>query len=112
MIVKHEGKLGLSDDSHGKHAVGLNYDRLAGYLGASGITQIHYLARCEPGDVGARAVRPVLVEGDWKDDPFWDRLRGPPEVAKVTQLESPSKRQVSVDAGGGGLTSTGCSQTD
>ena len=67
MVVKHGGKLGLSDDSHGKHAVGLNYGRLIDYLQMSGITGIYYLARCERerGGVGARMVRPVAVEGDW-----------------------------------------------
>ena len=108
LIVKHGGKLGLSDDSHGKHAVGLNYDRLAEYLRISGITEIHYLARCEVEEVGARKMRPVLVEGDWMDDPFWDRLRGAPRVAK-----SPSERQVGVVAGGldGGLSGSERSQT-
>jgi len=77
MIVKHGGKFGLSDDSHGKHAVGVNYDRLADYLEMSGITEIYYLARHgrDEGGVGARrAVRPVVAEGSWRSDPFWDWL--------------------------------------
>jgi len=73
MIVKHGGKLCLSDDSHGKHAVGLNYDRLADYLRTSGITEIYHLVRCElGGGIGGRKTRAVLVEGDWRTDPFWD----------------------------------------
>lgn len=73
MIVKRGGKLCLSDDSHGKHAVGLNYDRLADYLRATGITEIYHLGRCErEGGVGGRKMHPVLVEGDWTSDPFWD----------------------------------------
>ena len=89
LIVKYGGKLGLSDDSHGKHAVGLNYDRLAEYLRTSGITEIYYLARCVREQVHARTLRPVLAEGDWSRDPFWDRLRGPPRVAKTTALDPP-----------------------
>jgi len=75
MIVKHGGKLGLSDDSHGKDAVGLNYDRLAAYLKMSGITEIYHLARWgrEGEGVSARKLYPVLVEGDWRSDPFWDQ---------------------------------------
>lgn len=69
MIVKLGGKLGLSDDSHGKHTVGLNYDRLADYLGTSGITEIHYLGREE---AGVSKMRPVVVEGDWRRDAFWN----------------------------------------
>ena len=73
MIVTHGGKLCLSDDSHGKQAVGLNYDQLADYLRTSGITEIYHLVRCERGGgVGGRKMRPVLVEGDWMSDPFWD----------------------------------------
>ena len=72
MIVKRGGKLCLSDDSHGKHAVGLNYDRLADYLSSSGITGIYHLERCEQGGIGTRNMRPVLVDGDWRSDPFWD----------------------------------------
>jgi len=71
MIVNHGGKLGLSDDSHGKQAVGLNYDRLADYLRISGITELYHLEGCERGG-GARKVRPVLVKGEWGSDPFWD----------------------------------------
>jgi len=76
MIVKHGGKLGLSDDSHGKHGVGLNYGRLADYLKMSGVTEIYYLARRgqEEGGVGMRKMHPALMEGDWRSDPFWDQL--------------------------------------
>ena len=75
MIIKNGGRLALSDDSHGKHGVGLNYGRLANYLKISGITEIYHLARCErEGGVGTRRVCPVLVEGDWRSDLFWDRL--------------------------------------
>ena len=68
MIVRRGGQLGLSDDSHGKRAVGLNYGRLADYLKMSGITKIYYLSEGE----GGRTARPVVVEGDWWDDPFWN----------------------------------------
>lgn len=61
--------MGLSDDSHGKDAVGLNYGRLGDYLKLSGIAQIYHLTE---GGTGERAV-PTVVDGDWRADPFWDR---------------------------------------
>ena len=73
MIVKRGGRVGLSDDSHGKHAVGLNYGRLANYLKESGITEIYSLTEGGTG-VGARGVSPAVVNGDWRSDPFWDQL--------------------------------------
>lgn len=73
MIVEQGGRLALSDDSHGKHAVGLNYGRLANYLKMSGITEIYYLAEDGTGVAGRRA-RPTLLDGDWRRHPFWDRL--------------------------------------
>ncbi|KAG6828700.1 hypothetical protein H0H87_001113, partial [Tephrocybe sp. NHM501043] len=36
MILKHRGRFALSDDSHGPHAVGLNYRRLPEYLKSTG----------------------------------------------------------------------------
>ena len=72
-IVELGGRLGLSDDSHGKQAVGLNYGRLAAYLNVSGIARIYYLADGGTG-VGARRAKPVAVDGDWSSDPFWARL--------------------------------------
>jgi histidinol-phosphatase (PHP family) len=68
MIVRHRGKLGLSDDSHGKHAVGLNYNKLADYLQASGVVEIFHLARRQRGT----GVETVAVADDWRCDPFWD----------------------------------------
>lgn len=66
--------MGLSDDSHGKHMVGLNYGRLAEYLKTSGVAQVYHLAEAEGGTgVGARKARPIVVGGDWWRDPFWDQ---------------------------------------
>jgi hypothetical protein len=65
--------VGLSDDSHGKYGVGLNYSRLANYLKMSGITDIYSLTEGGTG-VGARRVSPTVVNGDWRNDPFWNRL--------------------------------------
>ena len=65
--------MGLSDDSHGKHAVGLNYSRLAEYLKASGVTEIYSLVEGE-GGLSGRAVKPAVVGGNWWSDPFWERL--------------------------------------
>lgn len=72
-ILSNGGRVGLSDDSHGKHAVGLNYSRLAKYLKASGVTEIYILAEGEGGP-GGRVVKPTVVSGNWWNDPFWERL--------------------------------------
>jgi len=77
MIVKHGGRFGLSDDSHGKQAVGVDYDRLADYLEMSGITEIYHLAKRgrDEGGVGARTVQPVPAEVGWRSGPFWGCAR-------------------------------------
>lgn len=66
--------MGLSDDSHGKRTVGLNYGRLAEYLKASGVREIYYLLDGEITGVGARRTTPTILDDDWRSDPFWDRL--------------------------------------
>lgn len=71
MVLKQGGRVGLSDDSHGKQSVGVNYDRLGDYLKRSGIAEIYYLE--SRGNVGGRTTRPTAVGGDWMSDAFWDR---------------------------------------
>ena len=61
----------LSDDSHGPHAVGHNYDKLRKYLRGMQVTDIWFLERCEEGNSAGRHVRGRKVEGNWWSDPFW-----------------------------------------
>jgi len=71
LIIKHGGRVALSDDSHGPHAVGLNYDRLAEYLRQVGLGELWFLKySARPNAIG-RHVCSVKVEGNWWDHPFW-----------------------------------------
>ncbi|RDB16037.1 putative histidinol-phosphatase [Hypsizygus marmoreus] len=72
VILKHGGRFALSDDSHGPHAVGLNYHRLAEYLRAVGVSELWYLQRCETPNSAGRNVRPVRVDGEWWKHTFWN----------------------------------------
>ena len=72
LIISLGGRFALSDDSHGPHAVGLNYDRLRSYLHDTlHLEEIWFLERCEEPNSGGRLVRPVRVEGDWWENAFW-----------------------------------------
>ncbi|KDQ54084.1 hypothetical protein JAAARDRAFT_38696 [Jaapia argillacea MUCL 33604] len=73
LIQKHGGRFALSDDSHGPHAVGLNYDRMASYLRKVGIDEVWYLKRTDSGPVNAAARRmaAVKVDGNWWEHHFW-----------------------------------------
>lgn len=46
-ILQRQGKLTLSDDSHGWQDVGMYYDRLHSYLEEMGVARLHYLARTD-----------------------------------------------------------------
>ncbi|RDX41729.1 histidinol phosphate phosphatase H [Lentinus brumalis] len=61
IVKEHGGRFTLSDDSHGPHAVGLNYHRLVGYARRVGIDDLWVLAS------------PSLPDGAsaWWEDPFW-----------------------------------------
>ncbi|KAF9012007.1 Polymerase/histidinol phosphatase-like protein [Cyathus striatus] len=72
-ILKHAGRLALSDDSHGPHAVGLNYDRTFDYLRAEGVEELWYLQPSEISNTGRRKVSPVKMAGNWWEDSFWDK---------------------------------------
>ena len=43
VILAHDGRFTLSDDSHGPQAVGLNYDKLFQYIEEVGISDLWYL---------------------------------------------------------------------
>lgn len=81
MIVSLNGRLCLSDDSHGPLAVGLNYHRLHAYVVANSLTDIWYLSldrghtpALEQGVADGRKrsgrVTPRKAEG-WLESDFW-----------------------------------------
>ncbi|KAF7290392.1 Histidinol-phosphatase [Mycena chlorophos] len=72
IILAHGGRLALSDDSHGPHAVGLNYGRLPEYLHQAGVRELWTLDACEAANTVARGmVKPVRTKGDWQAHAFW-----------------------------------------
>ncbi|KAG7090038.1 hypothetical protein E1B28_011658 [Marasmius oreades] len=73
VIVAEGGRFALSDDSHGPHAVGLNYHRVAEYLETQKISQIWFLRHDERSTHKGRCVKAVRLPGDWRDHVFWKR---------------------------------------
>ncbi|PCH44373.1 histidinol phosphate phosphatase H [Wolfiporia cocos MD-104 SS10] len=71
LIKKHGGRFALSDDSHGPHAVGLNYSRLAEYVREVGIDELWVLHRTAAPNAGGRYLHPRRVEGNWWEHSFW-----------------------------------------
>lgn len=71
LVLKHGGRFALSDDSHGPHAVGLNYRRLADYLQAAGVSELWHLQKTDTQDAAGRRIQPVRVAGKWSDSAFW-----------------------------------------
>lgn len=66
LIQKHGGRFALSDDSHGPHAVGLNYDKLHRYLERMGLEKIWKLEQMGQG----RETRATEV-AQWQQHKFW-----------------------------------------
>ncbi|KAI0080487.1 histidinol phosphate phosphatase H [Panus rudis PR-1116 ss-1] len=71
MIQQYHGRFALSDDSHGPHAVGLNYRRLVEYGREADIDNLWFLQSSEKPNGAGRFVHAVKVEGDWREDTFW-----------------------------------------
>ncbi|THH15537.1 hypothetical protein EW146_g4952 [Bondarzewia mesenterica] len=71
LILQRGGRFVLSDDSHGPHAVGLNYVRMAAYLQRVGVNELYVLERTETPNAEGRFVRPVRVKGHWWEHAFW-----------------------------------------
>ena len=73
IIHRHNGRFTLSDDSHGPHAVGLNYHRLPEYLQAVAISELWFLQRSNSPNVAGRNIQAVQVklDGEWLDHEFW-----------------------------------------
>ncbi len=57
----------MSDDSHGPHAVGLNYDRLYRYMQEVGIKELWYLANDHAPSEG-RGLQPAKIRGELVED--------------------------------------------
>ncbi|KAJ6617085.1 histidinol-phosphatase [Mycena sp. CBHHK59/15] len=74
VILIHGGRLTLSDDSHGPHAVGLNYGRLPEYLKRVGVSDLWFLEDSETPNAAGRNVRAVKMDQDWATHPFWTRF--------------------------------------
>ncbi len=65
----------MSDDSHGPHAVGLNYDLTKEYLLSAGVKDLWYLEESEVPNAGGRKTRPVKLPGEWWSHPFWNKAQ-------------------------------------
>ena len=74
IVKEHGGRFTLSDDSHGPHAVGLNYYRLAEYVRRVSISNLWVLttpSTTDGSNVGRRGLASHSVPGKWWEDPFW-----------------------------------------
>ncbi|KAJ7044824.1 Polymerase/histidinol phosphatase-like protein [Mycena alexandri] len=74
IILKHGGRLALSDDSHGPQAVGLNYARLPEYLQRAGVTELWFLEYSDTPNASGRNIRATKMDRPWATDPFWTRF--------------------------------------
>ena len=75
IILAAGGRFTLSDDSHGPHAVGLNYCRLVQYARRVGINEL-WVLDCSGSERNV-AGRPGIankVQGVWWEHEFWKRL--------------------------------------
>lgn len=62
----------MSDDSHGPHAVGLNYARLREYAIRVEIDDLYVLEEAEQANAAGRFVQARRVEGKWWEHKFWE----------------------------------------
>jgi hypothetical protein len=94
IIQRHNGRFTLSDDSHGPHAVGLNYHRLPEYLQAVSIFELWFLQRSNAPNVAGRNIQAAAtkVSGEWLDHEFW-RARSIGEVVGELQTSDTSFEQ-------------------
>ncbi|KAH9990211.1 histidinol phosphate phosphatase H [Russula compacta] len=70
-ILLHGGRFALSDDSHGPHAVGLNYRRTRDYLLHIGVRELWTLERTSAQNTGGRHTGSVRISGNWWEHAFW-----------------------------------------
>ncbi|KAH8112391.1 histidinol phosphate phosphatase H [Phellopilus nigrolimitatus] len=74
LVLNFGGRFTISDDSHGPHAVGLNYNKLHRYLRDIGIEELWYLSKDTQTELGRekRCLKPVKLIGDWWSHGFWE----------------------------------------
>ncbi|KAF8523643.1 histidinol phosphate phosphatase H [Gautieria morchelliformis] len=70
-IIKFGGRFTLSDDSHGPHAVGLNYHRLRDYVQRVGLKELWCLGHGERSEVSGRCLVPIVATVDWSNTASW-----------------------------------------
>ncbi|KAM5537389.1 hypothetical protein V8D89_008908 [Ganoderma adspersum] len=73
IIVKNGGRFALSDDSHGPHAVGLNYHRVVEYGQRVGINELWVLRSSSSPNPAGRNVSSQRLDGQWWEHQFWKR---------------------------------------
>ncbi|KAF7792212.1 hypothetical protein EIP86_003245 [Pleurotus ostreatoroseus] len=73
VIQECGGRFALSDDSHGPHAVGLNYARMRAYLRRVGVDELWVLEAADTPNAGGRKTRSRRIEGRWWEHAFWAR---------------------------------------
>ncbi|KAJ3719197.1 Polymerase/histidinol phosphatase-like protein [Lentinula raphanica] len=73
LILQYGGRLALSDDSHGPHAVGLNYHRVLEYLRRENVSEMWFLQACNNPNKAGRNVQAVRAPDEWWNHPFWNR---------------------------------------
>ena len=71
IIHRHNGRFTLSDDSHGPHAVGLNYHRLPEYLQAVSISELWVLQCSNVPNAAGRTIQAVKLSGEWLHHELW-----------------------------------------
>ncbi|KAJ7604833.1 histidinol-phosphatase [Mycena polygramma] len=74
IILMHSGRLTLSDDSHGPHAVGLNYGRIPEYLQRAGVTELWFLENSASPNTSGRNIRASKMDRPWATHPFWTQV--------------------------------------
>ncbi|EIW73693.1 hypothetical protein TREMEDRAFT_25585 [Tremella mesenterica DSM 1558] len=74
LIIQLNGRICLSDDSHGVSQVGLNYHRMRSYLLSAGVDQIWKLvsSSSDGETVGKRGRVKAVSVSDWAEGVFWD----------------------------------------
>jgi histidinol-phosphatase (PHP family) len=77
IIRRHNGRFTLSDDSHGPHAVGLNYHRLPKYLHAMDISELWVLERSDVPNAAGRIIHATKLSEELLDHEFWHARSNP-----------------------------------
>ncbi|WVQ85416.1 hypothetical protein IAT38_007581 [Cryptococcus sp. DSM 104549] len=86
LILSLDGRICLSDDSHGVSYVGLNYLKMRDYLLGMGVKKVWYLvpeAQRQAGDkeVGERRRVVARALGGWGEHAFWGKLEAAQQSA-------------------------------